>query len=147
VNLLTPASRPQRSESEFPFSSTGIINYSPLRNSSKFSMERICVVDVDEELSAYYRKMWTLKNPHIPILKPSWSSHISIMRGSRILDKEKPWGYKEGLSTEFYYSPYLEFNEKHLWINVLCPVFFELRAYYNVPIRFNHGHITIAKFR
>ena len=133
--------------SKFILSSKGQINYAPSRPSQKFSGEHICVVDTDEDLSAFYRWMWTKQNPHLPILKPSWNSHISIMRGERILNNGIPWKYRDGELVEFSYSPEIIDDGVHVWINTYCEAFFELRHRYNVPIKYNTGHITIGKLK
>ncbi len=133
--------------SRFILSSIGTINYEPSRPSEKFSNEKICVIDTDEELSAFYRWMWTKEHPSKPLLKPSWEAHISIMRGQRILNDDIPWKYRNGQIITFKYSPEIKHDGEHIWIDTFCEEFFELRQHYNVPIRFNTGHITIGKFR
>ena len=85
--------------------STGKIVYDPYRGKLKKKPHWWCVVEVDTEITRYYR--WWIQNKyHVKgLCQPSWDAHISVIRG----EKPKPelmhlWKKYHGQVIEFEYE-------------------------------------------
>jgi hypothetical protein len=70
-----------------------------------------CIVNVDRELTRYYR-WWLDKEilnplglPKGGLDQPAWDAHISIVRGERLYpDKEHLWKKYQGKKVDFWYE-------------------------------------------
>ncbi len=80
---------------------TGVIRYDPPRPGLKTRTKWWCVVDIDREITRYYR-WWVKKELHIDLCQPSWDAHISIIRGEHPND-ETLWKKYHGETVEFTY--------------------------------------------
>ena len=95
--------------------SSGIIHYDPIRPGMKRRTENWAVVNVDREITRYFR-WWVKKEKWIDsICEPSWNAHISIIRG----EKPKPelihlWKKYDGKRITFEYEQN-PFKQGHFW--------------------------------
>ena len=127
------------------YSSTGNLAY------STDGGHRI-VLDVDEELAAYYR---SLIPPWMRVNKPRYLPHITVVR----IHKETPndlaaWGKHAGEAVEFLYEPHVYYDSLYYWLNIWCVRLEEIReelgmsvtSPYTVPPDGFHKcfHCTIA---
>lgn len=97
------------------FTSTGRILYDPPRNGLKNKAENWCIIQVDPEITRYFR-WWVdkkilnpLELPKNGLCQPSWGSHISVVRGRNDLrhcpfDWNKVWKKYDQAKVEFRYS-------------------------------------------
>jgi hypothetical protein len=83
-------------------SGTGTIIYDPWRGEMKRRTKNWAVVDVDREITRYYR-WWVMKEKWIELYQPSWDAHISIVRGERLPNPEF-WKKYHGRKIEFKYK-------------------------------------------
>lgn len=75
-------------------------------------------VEVDEELSRYYRAF-------IPrsclARRPIWPAHITVVRvGKETPTKLLSWGKYEGTVVSFAYDSYVRSGKGYFWLNVWC---------------------------
>lgn len=140
-------------------SGIGIIQYDPWRPGLKHRTDWWCVLNVDKELSRYYR-WWLEFEKHLHLQSPSWDAHISIVRG------EKPypayiemWKKYQGKKVEFHYkhgeirvdrsqrTDPLAVNAtggEYYFIDIECPMLDEIRTELGLITGFNY-HMTIAR--
>lgn len=59
---------------------SGVIVYDPFRGEMKRRVNQWCVVEIDKEITRYYR-WWLQYEKHIRLAPPSWDAHISVVRG------------------------------------------------------------------
>ena len=148
--------------------STGRIVYDPNRGTMKRRTQWWCVINVDREITRYFRwfmerHWWEVerRNTKRSIHVPAWNAHISIIRGERPKANIEDWKHLHGLEVEFQYSlnvrqvgdttGYQE-EKDHFWfVEVNCPIVEELREYYGLPVsdwrtgRVYKPHLTIAR--
>lgn len=135
------------------FTSTGKIIYNPHRGRMKTRTDWWCVVDIDKEITRYYR--WWIKNRYwIDLCQPSWNAHISVIRG----EKPKPhlmhlWKKYDGQVVEFQYSHNVRQSgdttgfdrPDHYWfVEIECPQLVEIRKELELPFNWKL-HITIGR--
>jgi len=84
---------------------TGKIVYDPFRGKMKKRTAWWCVLEVDKEITRYYR-WWIEKELHIhSLVQPAWDAHISIIRGEEPADNLKHlWKKYHGQKVEFKYG-------------------------------------------
>ncbi len=119
---------------------TGVIQYDPPRGRMKKKVDWWCVINVDTEITRYYR-WWVEKELHVKGLHPpSWDAHISVVRGSndiRSYDRDFPKPYPNAKELwKKYNGEVVEFQYQHnpqrgkdrvelegsFWnVEVLCP--------------------------
>src|SRR5208282_3785912 len=79
----------------FKMKSTGKLVYSPRTHLA--SSERWLVMMCDDEISKYYRHLYTMQYPYLngektgKLTRPVWGTHLSIVRGEYI-PNIKLWG-------------------------------------------------------
>lgn len=91
------------------FRSEGKVVYDPPRGVMKNRTHWWCVLNVDREITRYYR--WWIQKQYNPfkiedwkIHAPSWDAHISIIRGERPPDdKMHLWKKYQGKRIQFEY--------------------------------------------
>ena len=83
---------------------SGVIVYDPFRADMKRRTQNWCVINVDKEITRYYR--WWLKyEKHIHLQQPSWDAHISVVRGEKINSELCCfWKKYNNQRVEFYYQ-------------------------------------------
>jgi hypothetical protein len=127
------------------YKSTGIIRYytEPLK----------VIVEVDPQISAYYRVMiprWIHTQPQM------YPPHISVVRNETPQDMTF-WGKHEGDEVEFHYENVVRSGEVYIWLNVFSTKLELLRTelgllvdspYTTPPPGFNKCfHITLGNFK
>lgn len=129
--------------------STGKLTYSPRTHLN--SSDRWVVVMCDDEISRYYRHLYTVEYPYAngiktgKLTRPVWGAHISVMRGER-LPKQELWKLDEGKMVEFTYEGGVIDNDEYYWLKVTCPYLEDLREKYGLPRSPRFGlHLTIGR--
>lgn len=129
---------------QYAFKSTGIIKYDPHRPGLKTKDKWWCVIETCEDLADYYR--WQLERRHfITTQRPSWGSHISVIRG----EQPRPelahlWKKYDGMKVEFEYTHDIFGNGEFWWLNVHTPMTKIIRDELLLPSEWG-GHLTIAR--
>lgn len=128
------------------FTSTGIIKYDPNRYGMKRRTEWWAVVNVDREITRYFR--WWVQNRYGIILnQPAWDAHISIIRGEKPLkNKMHLWKKYDGKKVEFKYSNIVvQAKKPEFWtVDVYCPFLKKIREEFGFKSDWNQ-HITIGR--
>ena len=137
---------------EYQFTTTGKIKYDPRRpKGMKRGTDWWCVVDIDKEITRYYR--WWAKTRYGIILDiPSFDAHISIIRGEKPpKDKMHLWKKYDGKVVEIKYSHYLRQSgdtrpgPNDFWfVDVDVPFFTHMRDDFGFKSNWNQ-HITIGR--
>lgn len=133
---------------------TGKIIYDPHRGEMKRRTNWWAVVNVDREITRYYRD-WVKRTRWVNLCQPSWDAHISIIRG----EKPKPhlmhlWKKYHGEQITFKYKHDVynagEYNSdptrvKNYWmIDIDCPVLLDIRKELELPTHWNL-HLTVGR--
>lgn len=83
---------------------SGTIIYDPFRGDMKRRTNGWCVVEVDTEITRYYR-WWLQYERHIHLQPPAWDAHISIVRGEKLSPQvQHLWRKYHGTKARFTYS-------------------------------------------
>lgn len=83
---------------------SGIIRYDPYRGDMKRRTQGWCIIDVDKEITRYYR-WWMKYQKHIHLQSPSWDAHISVVRGEHLHSSVRHlWKKYQGQHIEFQYA-------------------------------------------
>ncbi len=119
---------------------SGIIVYDPYRGNMKKRTNGWCVVEIDKELTRYYR-WWLQYQKHIILQPPSWDAHISVVRGERLSDNVKAlWKKHHGRKVQFVYEHVANFGAArsgrndpgdtgdYYYTRVDCPVLNDIRV-------------------
>lgn len=133
---------------------TGKIVYDPFRGQMKRRTEWWCVLEVDKEITRYYR-WWIKKELHIhSLVQPAWDAHISVIRGEEPRGEFKAlWKKYHGQVVEFtYWHEVEQIREKPnrnttdiVWaLKVRSPFLSGIREELNRPTNWNF-HLTVAK--
>jgi len=135
--------------------SVGKLVYDPYRGDMKNRTEWWCVVQVDREITRYYR-YWVRCRYGIELFQPSWDAHTSVVRGEKPRTEKLRalWGKYQGERVEFEYGiePYngnakgtKHDNAEVFWmIDVFCPRFNEIRDEFGLRTFYNY-HLTIGR--
>lgn len=130
---------------------SGVIKYDPYRAEMKNRTAWWCIVDVDREITRYYR-WWLRKEQHLILEQPSWDAHISVIRGEPAC-KQRPdlWKKYHGKRVDFQYEhgiikshPDLKLGGRFYWVNLECPELAYIRKEMGLPVGW-HFHITIGR--
>jgi hypothetical protein len=138
---------------EFHFKSKGRIEYNPARGNLKKKPDWWAILHCSEEITRYYR-YWVYKRYHIPLSKPSWGSHISIIRGEKPYDDQMHfWKKYDGLEVEFEYSHNVRQSgdttgwdrpDSYWFVDVKCDFLIDIRKELN--LKYDYGlHMTIGR--
>jgi hypothetical protein len=131
---------------------TGRIQYDPHRGDMKANTAWWCVIDVDKEITRYYR-WWLRKEKHIILQQPSWDAHISVVRGERQAQRmAKMWKKRHGQRVTFQYehgdiqiSKDKDQPGYFHWIRVNCPEVDEIREELGLFASWKYHHLTIGR--
>jgi len=133
--------------------SRGRIRYDPPRGRMKGRTAWWAVVEVDREITRYYR-WWVMNKYWIKLHQPSWDAHISIVRGEEPADHLKHlWKKYDGHFVDFEYSHNVRQSgdttggdrPDHYWfVEVKCPFLEQIREELNRPTGWRF-HITIGR--
>lgn len=133
----------------YHYSLEGIIRYDPNADKRK-SNPYWCIVDVDTEVTRYYRELFK-KKFGIILYKPAFDAHVSVLRGEDefTTKMQEDWKYLDNKEVEVWYDPNIYWNEQHVWLNTYCQEYFDIREHYEVESwnTHNFSHLTIGKFR
>lgn len=101
------------------FSSTGTIS---------LHGDNWAIIDVDPELGRYYLAQFNRSRAMLSgqIMAPKWGPHISLIRGEQVKDQEL-LAKSSGLTINFQYSPVVQWDGQHAFLNVVCPEGLQLR--------------------
>lgn len=130
---------------------SGIIRYDPYRAEMKRRTQWWCIVEVDREITRYYR-WWLKREKHIHLEQPSWDAHISVIRGETAC-KEHPelWKKYNGQRVDFLYEhgnyrchPDKTLGGHFYWVDVECPQLDRIRKEMGLP-RGWRFHITVGR--
>jgi len=148
----------------------GTIKYDPPRHgmrkqtraSGRSNKDYWCILQVDTEITRYYRWMiqrrlwgWTAVQPDW-LCQPSWDAHVSIVRGEQPRRKEELWRKYNGVKVEFKYAHYPRkttmedranryAKDGDFWfIDVECPLIDLIRD--ELGLRVHHRyHLTVGR--
>lgn len=132
---------------EFNLTSTGRLIYDPdmFKVATKPAPWWL-IVETDKGIVDYYNYM-IQKRCGIKMLKPSWGSHISVVRGEKISqDYKHLWKAHNGKKIQFKYSNHVRFNHEYWWVDVQSEELLDMREALGLrrkPI-FSF-HITVGK--
>jgi len=127
--------------------STGKIVYDPYRAGMKRRTDWWCILEVDKEITRYYR-WWLEKELHLhSMVAPAWDAHVSIIRG----EKPQPhlmhlWKKYHGKRVEFKYqhNPQRSKRDDYWTIEVEAPSLLGIRDELNRPSNWSL-HLSIGK--
>jgi len=110
---------------EVLYKSIGVLRY-------EFEIGHKLVVEVDQQLSDYYR---SLIPKFVSTNRPRYSAHITVVRQ----EKETPvnlehWGKYEGQEIEFFYSPIIQQGKVYFWLNTFCTKLEDIRLELGLPV-------------
>lgn len=132
----------------YTFTTNGKIIYDP--KDRKKSETFWCIIDIEKELTRYYREQFKKKFGVI-LYAPAFDAHISLLRGEGESTEKmsNDWGYLDKKEVEVAYDSNIYWNSQHVWLNTYCEDYFEVRKYYDVEDwnTKNFSHLTIGKFR
>jgi hypothetical protein len=134
------------------FRDTGLIVYDPNRGTMKTRITNWCVLQVDKEITRYYR-WWVRNHLWTKLEVPSYDAHCSCVRGEFIQsDKLSLWKKYHGKTISFEYDNEIRSKTKshesgattHYFINVYSKQIDALRDELGLKV-YTHYHITIGK--
>jgi hypothetical protein len=106
----------------------------------------------DDEISRYYRQLYTMAYPpylngdlSLKLTRPVWGTHVSVIRGERIPNMNL-WGLDANKIVEFEYDAGVIDNGEYYWLKARCPALSELRLKYGLAPEPRFGfHLTIGR--
>jgi len=130
--------------------SVGKLAYSPRTHLA--SSEKWLVLMCDDEISKYYRHLYTMEylpylngDRSLKLTRPVWGAHISVIRGERISNMNL-WGMDANKIVEFEYEAGVIDNGEYFWLKAKCPYLSELREKYGLWKEPRFGfHLTIGR--
>ena len=146
---------------------TGTLRYDPYRGDMKSNTDWWLIVDTDPEIVRYYAQQ-VMANPaafgetKIVLLKPSWGSHISVVRGEEPRGNfKKLWKKYGSEKIKFEYSHVVRrsgdttpsFHLDHFWfVDVWCDRLNEIRSELGLKAHYDdgrpfHHHLTVGRIR
>lgn len=131
---------------DFNHEGFGYIKYDPYRANMKNKRKWWCVVQVDKEISRYYR-WWIKKEYGLMIHQPAWDCHISVIRGERPKGSLiELWKKYDGIKVNFRYSINVYPNNygKFFTVEVESNDLLHMRKELQLPTDYGL-HITIGK--
>lgn len=141
----------------FERKSSGKVIYDPWRGDMKRRTNGWCVLDVDREITRYYRE-WLRVERHIRLQPPSWDAHISIVRGERLHpSKVHLWKKYHDKTIEFtyghpgdYYDVRSRLQDRRdesgqfFIVNIESPQLMDIRQELGLPTNW-HLHLTFGR--
>lgn len=131
---------------------SGRVAYDPHRGTMKANTGWWCVIELDREITRYYR-WWLQKEKGLILQQPAWDAHISIIRGERDAGRYPDlWKKHQGRHVDFVYehgdvqsTPDKDAPGSFYWIRVQCPVVDEIREELGLVTSWKYHHITIGR--
>ena len=134
------------------FETKGKIAYDPERGRLKKKPDWWAVVNLDPEISRYYRYQ-VKRDLGVDLHKPSWGTHVSIIRGEKPYpDKMHLWKKYHGIEVNIKYHHVVRYSgdtshdrpELYWFVNVESPCLIDIRKELNLPCNFGL-HMTIGR--
>ena len=135
------------------FKTTGIIEYEPAREGLKKKPDWWAILHIDEDISRYYR-WWLERETGLKLHKPSWGTHVSILRGEKPWpDMMHLWKKYDGMEVEIEYSGNIrqagdttgwDRPDSYWFIDVKSDFLIDIRKEQNLPCTFKL-HCTIGR--
>ena len=141
------------------FKGSGKLIYDPYRPGLKKKTELWSIIDVDKELTRYFR-YWANKNPvyfkmkFLDLKQPSWNAHISLTRGEQLKPEvQHLWKKYHGERLDFEYDIDIRrggdrgpsgASSNYFFVDVYCPRADEIRNELKLPY-FPRYHLTIGR--
>ena len=135
------------------FKTKGIIRYDPPRGQMKAKTNWWAVVNVDREITRYYR-WWVMNQYWIKLYQPSWDAHVSIVRGEKPEDHLMHlWKKYDGQKVELEYNHNVRQSgdttgwdrpDSYWFVEVKCPFLKTIRKELNRPTGWKF-HLTIGR--
>lgn len=130
----------------------GTVVYDPHRGTMRNNTNWWCVINVDREITRYYR-WWLQKEKHIILQQPAWDAHISVIRGERSVARNQHlWKKYHGKRVPFRYehgdiqiSKDKDAPGHFYWIRVDCPAVDEIREELGLIASWKYHHVTIGR--
>lgn len=129
--------------------SIGKLIYNP--QSHLGSNKNWLVLMCDDEISKYYRHLYTMEYPFLngiktgKLTRPVWGAHISVIRSEKIPNL-KLWGLYANKMIEYEYEAGVKDNNEYYWLKVKCPFLEKLREEYGLVKEPKFGyHLTIGR--
>jgi hypothetical protein len=130
---------------------SGKIVYDPHRGDMKNRTQGWCIVEVDREITRYYR-WWLQYEKHIHLKQPAWDAHISVVRGEKLRPEfQHLWKKYQGKHVNFTYDhsyircePDPKQGGFFYWIDVDCPELSAMREEMGLPVGWRF-HITVGR--
>lgn len=134
---------------------TGKIVYDPYRGPMKNKIKWWCVIEIDKEITRYYR-WWIQRRYHVKGLHPpAWDAHISIIRGETPAPElQQLWKKYHGQTVDFEYqhNPHIapkrahrEDGEGRFWlVDVKCQLGTNIRDEFQFKSDWLF-HITVGR--
>lgn len=130
-------------------SCTGKVTYDPKRPGMKGNTKWWCVIDIGNDLPAYYR-WWLERERHTWLCVPAWGGHISVVRGEHPKQADQ-WKYLHGTTVTFEYlhgyvgvSPDKDIGGHFFWVYVRCKQLDEIRQRLGLPTGWTY-HFTVGR--
>lgn len=104
------------------------------------------VAHIVDDLGDYYYDIYerAIRSYGLDIQKPSWGSHISIVRGEEIPNLDY-WDTLHEKDIAFKFNPFFRTNGKHVWLDIHCPSMFDIRRGLGLRARPEYSfHMTIC---
>lgn len=134
------------------FEGKGVIVYDPNRQSMKRRINNWCVIEVDREITRYFR-WWVRKELWLDLSQPSWDAHCSCVRGETIpLAYQNLWKKYDREIAVFHYDNNVRFSgdttfdrPSNFWfVDVYCPKIDQIRSELGLKV-FGKYHLTIGR--
>lgn len=131
--------------------SSGKVVYDPYRGELKKKKHWWCVINIDREITRYYR-WWIVSQLHVKgMCQPSWNAHISVIRGEKPRqDLMHLWKQHNNKYMEFRYShipyavPDTENGGFYWMIDVECEEALQIRRDLHRPVNWKL-HLTLGR--
>lgn len=129
-----------------PLTGTGTLVYDP-RRGGKVSGKNWCVVNLYDDTPRYYQKLIAMEYgvPFPFMTTPSWGSHVSVIRGEKLLKNSHLWKKYEGKKVTFKYSKdvYMTMSG-FIFLDVVCKELTDIRDSFGLKSDWNF-HLTLGK--
>lgn len=125
---------------------SGTIVYDPHRFDMKKRTKWWCVVNLDKEITRYYR-YWVMHRYWIDLEQPSWDAHVSVIRGEEPPDNLKQlWKKYDGQTVEMWYNhSVFQAKKKEFWtLDVKSEFLTNIRKEFGFKTDWDF-HLTIGK--
>jgi len=126
------------------FEATGKIVYDPTAGKAKNPWW--IIVECPKDILDYYH-YWISRKSKLPINKPLFGAHVSVVRGEEPpLEHQNLWRKYHEKEVTFHYSHQVDQNDEYWWVNVECPFLNELREELGLNPHVEFGfHLTIGR--